>query len=416
MTGNAPLDAAANTDMWGEAVAADNPSTVEAWNAAWSDALYFRGDAFGQLATANETDNAFALGHVFCATYRVLGGLPLDNELIVSGVTVATERAANVDSKREQGHSEALRYLTAGNFTMAAKRWDTLAADTRDLAAVRFAHDTYLHVGDAHGRLASSTAAMETFASDEPGWGFVASQHAFALEEAGQLDQAETLGFQALDHDPLDLWALHALAHVYESTGDQAAALDLLHSRQETWTQQESLALHIWWHLALQLIAGRRYHEVLDLWDQQSVNATTAFRLCDLSSLLWRLELVGVDVGDRWDQIADALAHRPERHSAAFLDLHSALVFLRRPDHPEATVFFAGLEAVANQFDTTTASENDRTFNEVLQPLVAAFRSIASNQHSAHQQFVALEPEVYRIGGSIAQRDLVRYTQSDLAQ
>jgi len=405
-----------NLDAFGETVAADDTASVDAWNAAWVDALHFQGDAFAQLNDANETDDGFALGQVFCTTYRILGGVPLDHELVAAGVATATKRAVAVGGIREIGHAEAVGHLAAGNFTKAAKRWDELAANNHDLAAVRFAHDTYLHVGDADGRLASSTAAMQVFALGEPGWGVVASQHAFALEEAGHFDQAEALGFRALEHDPLDLWAMHALAHVYESTEDQTAALNLLRSREATWTKQESLALHIWWHLALVLIAGGQFDEVLDLWDEQSANATTAFRLCDLSSLLWRLELAGVEVGGRWDDVADALVQRPERHSAAFLDLHSALVFLRRPTHPEASAFFGGLEAVANQYDPSTASENDRTFAEVLQPLVAAFRSITSDPDLAYQRFLSLEPTVHRIGGSVAQRDLVLLTQRKLAE
>jgi len=391
-------------DAWGGAVAAADGQSVEAWNTAWGEALHFVGDPFGTLSPAIENDGSFALGSVFRATYHVLGGMPFDRPEIVDDIERARARARDA---RECGHVEALVQLGAGNFTAAAKRWDEVAVEARDFAAVRFAHDVYLHVGNIDDRLQSSARAVDEF-DEGPGWNLVASQHAFSLEEAGRFDEAEQLAWRALDADEFDLWATHALAHVYESTDDQAAAMDLLRSRQSTWERQDALSVHIWWHLALRLIAGKQFDEVLDIHDALVSVATTPFRLSDLASMLWRLELAGVDVGDRWDHLANAYGERSEWHTSGFLDLHLALVYTRRPDHPAANQFFDG---VATAHDGGMA-ENDDVFRSVVRPLVSAIRTGEADPAAAVATLERVAPTLHRVGGSIAQRELVGFTKS----
>lgn len=377
---------------------------MQAWDEAWEDLLHFRGDPLGRLAEPNRADESFALGPVFCAAYRLLAGARPDSPEITADLDRAGRRAR---TEREVGHAAAAAALAAGEFTEAGRRWEALARGTRDLAAVRLAHDVYLHVGDDRGKLRASADAVGSWSAGDPGWGFVQGQHSFALEESGRYSEAERFGWAALEHDPLDLWALHALAHVYESTGDQAAALGLLRGRQATWSEQHALAVHIWWHLALRLIAAGHLDEALGIHDDQAPAATTAFSLCDLASLLWRLELAGADVGDRWAGLADAFAARRERHTCGFLDLHAALVYARCPDHPEAAVFFSGVSTARAGAD----SENADIFVSVVRPLVEAIRVGGADPAGALRLLDTIGGGLHRIGGSVVQRDLVYMTR-----
>lgn len=278
-----------------------------------------------------------------------------------------------------------------------------------DFAAVRFAHDVYLHVGEVDRRVASSERAMAHFDATDTR-PYVASQLAFALEEAGLYDEAEAMGWSALKADPMELWALHALAHVYESTDDQDAAIDLLESRADTWTAQDGLAIHVHWHHALRMIVAGEFERALALFDRLSPDATTPFRLSDVSSLLWRLEHAGADVGDRWSSVADALAIRPERHASGFLDLHMALAFQRVPNHSDANDFFEGV-APAHADDP---SENGEIFRSVVEPLVEAIRLVGSDPARSASLIDSVADGSHRIGGSIAQRDLITMTRNAL--
>lgn len=390
-------------DIWGEPVAAESSVSVDAWNEAWAQFNMFTGDPFAVLADANRTDTAFAMGSVFCAAYLTLGGSPLDAPELLTNYERAREVAV---TDRELGHLAALDHLVVGNFTKAAKQWDAVAAAGHDFAAVRFAHDVYLHVGDAAGRLASSEAAFDRWPRERAGWSYVASQLAFAFEEVRDFEPAERLGREALAEDPQDLWALHALAHLYETLDDSETALDLLYGQKSVWTRQDSLAVHIWWHLALRLIATGALDEALAIHDHQLEVATTPFRMCDLASLLWRLELAGVDVGDRWAVLADRFAPQSGWHTSGFLDLHAAFIYTRCPEHPASRRFFEGVVVSHSASDT----ENDLIFREVVQPLVAAVRHGDTNPADSADTLTKLAPGLHRIGGSIAQRDVVHLT------
>jgi len=399
-----------------------SPVSVEAWERAWEQYLHYRGDPVTVASEAGRNDESFVMGPVFAAVYRVLAGAPLSSPALAADAgraRAAGSPALAADAgrgrvacsgDRERVHVMALELLVAGEFTGAARRWDEISRSERDFAAARFAHDVYLHVGDDGGRLASSARAVEAW-QDEPGWGFVAGQHAFALEEVGRYDEAEELGRAALGLDPEDLWSRHALAHVYESTNDTAAALGLLEGSVNVWNSQELLATHIWWHLALRLLANDDAGGALAIFDERQPHAATAFQLCDQTSLLWRLELAGCDAGDRWDTLADCWDSVAERHTCAFLDVHAVLAFSRRPDHPGARRWFEGLEE-----REAGASENDRTFIDVVAPLANAFRAYAAGDTD---RFVGVVDGLGRsarwIGGSIAQRDLITLTRRTAA-
>ena len=381
------------------------PASVEAWERTWEQYLHYRGDPVAVASEAGADDGSFVMGPVFAAVYRVLAGTPAGSPALAADAARARSRAS-ASGERERAHVRALELLLAGEFTAAAGTWDGIAPGERDFAAVRFAHDLYLHVGDDRGRLASSSRAVEAW-HGEPGWGFVAGQHAFALEEVGRYDEAEELGRAALEIDPDDLWARHALAHVYESTDDTAASLDLLEGSVDRWDGQDLLATHIWWHLALRLLASGDAAGALAVFDERQPHASTAFQLCDQTSLLWRLELAGCDGGDRWDELADRWDGVAERHTCGFLDVHAALAFARRSNHPGAERWLDGLRA-----RPSGASENDVTFARVVAPLVEAFRNYGRGRHDHFVPIVdELVGSISRIGGSIAQRDLIFLTR-----
>ena len=426
-----------------------SPDSVGAWERAWEQYLHYRGDPVAVMSEAGVLDKSFIMGPVFSAVYRVLAGTSSGSPALASDVARARARA-RMSADRERGHVRALELLLAGEFTAAGRAWDKIASGERDFAAVRFAHDVYLHVGDADRRLASSSRAVEAWRG-EPGWGFVAGQHAFALEEVGCYEEAEEFGRHALNLDPDDLWARHALAHVYESTDNTPAALDLLQGSVERWADQDLLATHIWWHLALRLLASGDAAGALAVFDEREPHADTAFQLCDQTSLLWRLELAGCDVADRWDGLADRWDGVAERHTCAFLDVHAAMAFARRPGHPGAARWHEGLRARCGglagddrigglggtlsesgrlgglggtlsesgrlgQDDRRgerdgTLSENDRIFSVVVVPLADAFRGYAAGDAVGFVAMVdALGSSIRRIGGSIAQRDLIDLT------
>ncbi|MEZ5279559.1 MAG: hypothetical protein R2770_03730 [Acidimicrobiales bacterium] len=390
-------------DLYDSPVAGTSAS-VAAWNRAWQAFGEFKGDPFAELADANASDDGFAMGSVFEVVYTVLAGSRLDAPSLLASLERARARATN---RREQLHLQAAELLVVGEFTTAAEAWDSIAAASHDFAAVRYAHDIYLHVGDNERRLRSSTAAIDGWQPDQAGYGLLLGQYSFALCEAAHYDEAESTGRLALQIEPRDLWARHGLAHVYEMRDQTAEVLALLDGADSVWHDQDMLSTHVWWHLAVRLIVAGDHERALQIHDDLVPVATTAFRLCDLSSLLWRLELAGVDVGERWVLLADRWSEVAEIHTCGFLDLHAALAFGRVSDHPGAHRFRDGLA----QSHPEPRNEIGRTFSEVVKPMVAAIEAYCVGDFAgAANGLATIESRSHRIGGSNAQRDLLNLT------
>jgi hypothetical protein len=154
--------------------------------------------------------------------------------------------------------------------------------------------------------------------------------HAFALEETGEFARAEVVGCSGLDHRADDAWGLHAVAHVYDMTANAKAGIEWLNGREAAWAHCNNFRYHVWWHKALMHLDQGQYDTVLDLYDTE-IRAEHSDDYRDISnatSLLSRLELEGVSVGDRWEELADVSMTRTEDGCLIFADLHYLLALV----------------------------------------------------------------------------------------
>ena len=116
-----------------------------------------------------------------------------------------------------------------------------------------------------------------------------------------------------MDRNHDDVWATHAVTHVYEMQGRIDEGIRFLRARQADWGDGNLFAVHNWWHLALYLLEAGGTAESLAIYDRHIHNDQSAgvpLEMLDASALLWRLHLDRVDVGGRFDQLADAWATR----------------------------------------------------------------------------------------------------------
>ena len=394
-------------DRFGQEVTVEDPATVRGWDLAIREVLDYRGDPDVRLMELTAVDQAFMMGLVVTLAGSVLSGDDPRSPTLRNALRELQSRCDGATA-RERDHAAAVAYLVDGEFSRSAARWEAVAeTHPHDVVATRVAHDVHLHIGDDDGRLRASTAVLDRLAPADPGYGVAAGQHAFALEEVGRLEEAEWFGHCALEVDPVDVWAIHALAHVYETRDLREEAVAFLRETRSAWIERDHLALHLEWHLALRLLASGEFDECLALVDGRLATTDRAFGLADLTSLLWRLELAGCDVGDRWPGMAAKWQIHGQLHTAGFLDLHAALAFSACPDDPGAEAFWIGLETCHR--DET--SQNARIFDEVVRPLAVAIRHHRSGCHTeAVEVFTKLAGAIHRVGGSHAQRDLFART------
>jgi hypothetical protein len=139
----------------------------------------------------------------------------------------------------------------------------------------------------------------------------------------------------------------------------------------------------------------------------QHLVSSTAFGLCDSTSLLWRAELVTGEAASpsRWAALARRWAAIAERHTCGFIDLHAALAFAAQAGS-DAEVFWSGLAA-----RLSGETFNDVTFAEVVAPLVRGIRAHRSADHDlAQAELASVRDSLRRVGGSVLQRDIVART------
>jgi tetratricopeptide (TPR) repeat protein len=301
--------------VFGPRPTVSDSTSLRAWWSAYDQMARFSDDPVATLEAANRDDDAFVMGSVFTLAYRLLGGVHPNDPAVLDDVERLRRRRAEVTA-REHHHVDAALSMHAGEFFGAAATWQRIAREhPDDFPAHRFLHDVCLHIGDDSLRLPDAELAVDSFSPAAREHGLARGMLSFALEEVGRYADADAHGRAALEADPDDLWARHALAHVYESTQDHEAAISLLVPFADRWSEQTLLSNHVWWHLGLRLLEHGDLVGALEVYDRH-LTSTTAFGLADATSLLWRLDLASgdaIDTTGRWARLADLWLPRPAR-------------------------------------------------------------------------------------------------------
>jgi hypothetical protein len=166
-----------------------------------------------------------------------------------------------------------------------------------------------------------------------------------------------------------------------------------------------NLRFHIFWHLALFQLERGETGEVLRLYDEEvRAESTDDYRdIANGASLLARLDYAGVDVGDRWEELAARAERRVHDGRLVFADLHYALSLLGAGHAEGAEAIARGLieDAKAHPSIERRAAARSGAF--------AAFGLIAFHEgdyDEAARLLGSARNGLIAIGGSHAQRDL----------
>ena len=310
-------------------------------------------------------------------------------------------------SARERRWVAAVAAWVAGDLPRAMALHEEQAREyPRDLASLKLGQYHLFNAGNSPGMLRLALQALPASA-DVP---YMHGMAAFAWEQCHLLPQAEAAARHAIALRHKEPWAHHALAHVLLTQGRLREGLDFMRAVSPSWTGLNSFMLtHNWWHTALFALEFDRPDEVLALYDQQVWGVA-----CDYSqdqigavSLLARLELADVDVGPRWQDVADHLAKRGADLVLPFLDLQY-LYGLARAGRPQADTLLAHIEAHAVQPQTAAV------WRDVALP---AARGLLAHARGDHGQAVlelgSALPRMLEVGGSHAQRDLFEQIHLD---
>lgn len=312
-------------------------------------------------------------------------------------------------SGRERRFVRAVAAWVEGDIESAIRLHEEQAREhPRDLASLKLGQYHLFNHGDAAGMLRLALAALPASA-DIP---YMHGMAAFGWEQCHLLREAEREARAAIAMCRKEPWAHHALAHVMLTQGRLAEGIGFLGDVSGTWTGLNSfMVTHNWWHQALFLLELERHEEVLALYDTQVWGVVKDYTQDQVGavSLLARLELAGVDVGRRWEDLGDYLAGRTSDHVLPFLDLQY-LYGLARAGREEADALMRNIEA----FAAKAPSFSRHAWQEVCVPAGHALLAHARGDWAAAVRAMGQAlPSMMEVGGSHAQRDLFNQVYID---
>ncbi|MGH8135593.1 MAG: tetratricopeptide repeat protein [Steroidobacteraceae bacterium] len=355
----------------------------------------------------------FALAHAFRAgALATATDRAFEPELIKS-VQLA-EALAPGANERERMHIAAVRAWLDGEWERAVEHWGRAAINwPHDLLALQLAHLGDFYLGYSHMLRDRIARVLPHWNRGVPGYGFVAGMYAFGLEEAGDYSQAEEHGREAVAINGQDGWAVHAVTHVLEMQGRASEGAEFLATGADGWAPNSMFAFHLWWHKALFHLDSNDVATALKLFDDKisAAGFGQALELLDGSSLLWRISLLGHDVGQRWKDLDSKWGSRVEDGYYAFNDVNAMMAFIGAGNGKAQKRQIESLKRAA-----AGAGTNAMMSREVGLPAAEGFAAFGRGDYAqAIELLLPLRAKANRFGGSHAQRDMFSWTVTEAA-
>ena len=406
-------------DARGNPVSTGSARALDASERALWRMMSFYGTPLADLDAAIAADPAWPLPRLIKAGFLLSLTEP---SLAGAADALLDEAAALVDpaDERERDHLAALRRLSAGDWVGAGERWESvLRRHPRDALALQWLHLFDFYRGDAMHLLGHVETVLPAWPDDDPLQPYVLALHAFGLEESGRYDEAEATGRRALAGAARVPWAIHAVAHVMEMQGRHEEGARWMGEWRRDWGAREGegsdgeangFAGHLGWHEALFALEVLDTDTALRVFDDylDASRIEITLQRVDAAALLWRLRLLGADVGDRWQQLVAAWP----------LDAAAAGRSVFNDAHATMALIGAGEKAQAKDWVVLCIDEAERragwnrdVSRELGAPLMHGLLAFGAGNHvSAAATIAPLRQRLARIGGSHAQRDVVEQT------
>ncbi len=394
-------------DLFGLDVSLTDAAAREAWSGVILGSLAHAAATPGHLATVLRQEPDFGLAHAARGLFCLMLGR---REM----VAVATEAAATARSAMERSGATVRERLYLGALDAwlagrpsgaAAAMAEVLRLWPQDGLAMKIEQGVRFMLGDQAGMRGAVERLLPLYQADHPALGYLYGCHAFTLEEAGAYAQAEAAGRRGLELAPDDAWGLHAVAHIYDMTGRADEGIAFLQANTAGWAHCNNFRYHVWWHMALLLLDRGEREAALALYDAEiRKDRTDDYRdIANATSLLMRLELEGLDIGQRWEELAVLCAARTDDGCLAFADLHYMLALCAggRDVAARDLVRRMHVDALRNMH------EMDAVMRHPALSVARGLQAFTEGHHAA--AFASLRAGLsglQAIGGSHAQRDV----------
>ncbi len=408
-------------DAHGLAITTQSAEAAAAFDDVVMGYLKYRADTAARLQRLLVADAEFVLAHCLQGYFAMLAYRQDMVPAAVRAEAMARSLAAHA-TPRERAHVAALGSWIGGELDAALAAWEAILRDhPHDVLAFRLAHFTNFWLGRPQDMAASVERILPYWSAALPGYASVLACRCFALEECGNYLGAEPAGRQAIEIDPGDLWAAHAVAHVLEMQGRRGEGIAWLQGLAPHWDGGNNLQHHLWWHCALFRLEHGDTAAVLELYDTRFRNLQSPLTSAqpdvyidvqNAASMLFRLQRLGVDVGERWAELADRAEARIGDCLSAFTLPHWMMALTACGRDDAASRMLAGMRDFSAGGGTIAPIVRDFAL-----PVSEAIRAHAAGRHA--EAVALMRPALggmFRLGGSHAQQDVLEQVFLGAAQ
>ncbi|XP_072452691.1 tetratricopeptide repeat protein 38 isoform X5 [Notamacropus eugenii] len=332
----------------------------------------------GCLSKIKAADPAFVMGHVIANGLALIGtgnSMVLDQALRLSMETMMELSRKQPLTNREKLHVAAVDMFAKGApfasrcLPKACTLWEQILQDyPTDMLALKFSHDTYFYLGYQPQMRDSVARIFPHWTPNLPLSSYVKGIYSFGLMETNLYDQAERLAKEDCD----------------------------------------MLACHNYWHWALYLIEKGEHEAALTIYDEHIapslMTSGSMLDMVDTCSMLYRLQLEGMHVGERWQAVLPVTKPHSRDHILLFNDAHFLMSFLGANDHGTVQELLTTLQELSQ---SPGENHEHQLAQEVGLPLCQALVEMDSgNPDRAVELLLPIRYKIVEIGGSNAQRDI----------
>jgi len=383
------------------------------WGRALDMLLTQRGDAFAEVERVLADHPESVFGHCLRAALIVRADNAAARSTLAASLA-AIELACPDPRDPALRHAMAARAWFDGDPARAVTLYDAILIDQpRDVLALAVAHALDFHLGRRRMMCDRIAKVLPHWSAEMPGYASVLAMYAFALEENGQYQRAEGIAQQALMLDPGHPGAIHVVAHVMEMQGRFREGIAFLAAVEAAWGEGTGISVHLAWHRALFHLDANDPEGALAVYDRQIASAGSAdmSALADGAALLWRLQLQGIGVGERWRLLADRWATHNLAEARPFYVAHAMMAFVAA-GRPAAAKRLA--EALPSTHGNGASSLSPE--DALAAPLCEALLAFARGDYAACvERLQRVRHIAHRCGGSLAQCDVIHLTLTEAA-
>lgn len=385
----------------------DHPESAERFDGLVTAYLGFGRDIGDRLKALQSDDPDMPLAYVAKGYFlKLFGSAAMSARALKTLGDADAKFAAHETTGRERLHLEALRAWCADDLDRTTELWERiLLDDPKDAFALRLAHFNHFYAGESRKLRDSVARVLPDWRDSDPDIGFVHGMYGFALEESDDYAKGERFGRMAVERNPADAWSVHAVAHVMEMQGRHAEGIAWVKRHEPAWSTTNNFRFHLYWHRALYHLERHEFDAVLAIYDDHvasDIAADMYLDVCNAASLLWRLEMYGADVGDRWKGLTEVSLRHVEDHDLIFVALHYLMALLKGGEAGAAARLAAQLESFAN-----SAATQGRVSARVGVGTAVAMTALArGDAGAAVDALLPIRYDIWCMGGSHAQRDL----------